>query len=420
MDKNLPSDSDMSTDSLEIDVKEGSKKESLQTILVPFYDKDVLIKVPKESMKSSKSNDLVKPVKGKVHSESKPQASYLFNNVKYKSKQTITYLEAFRKKCAHPQPATKKQESDICSLYPEYGDTERSSIEEIVTNNVTEFYDTEAYNDIFYEKLLNKQLSNSSSTDKYGDNDGSPDKLDCSTEHLKSLSEVPRQQRRKFNFQPVPSLKLGGLGPDTDNIKPRLDRARSLQRYSEKVRMENKVKIYKTSLQVDAEKRIEDNKKEQEKILKMESLHISEKHNTDNQKASYLLNKSISKTVKIYNKSKSADPNKSKERELKSANPRGNSSDRSHKREVKPNALVKSSRKEKKTEEKIQINKTVKSNKHVSKTVAINTDTAESPVQISFMVNVGGVRPSSALRSLEEKHRIYQERVKAYTSEFRK
>ncbi|CAH1638575.1 unnamed protein product [Spodoptera littoralis] len=274
MDKNSSTDSNISLDSLETQFKrknfvKGRKTdENVDTILVPFYEKDVLIKVPKDQ-KRKQNNSSNKYKANEKFKNELSQTSYLVNKEREARLKRPTYLEMFRKQFTPNHIGKKRDKNEIRSLSPEFGDTERESIGDDANNPIPEFYNTESYNEMYYEKLLCRDLQN------YIDNSfedheeelrftedmvSKPDDIrDDSPDNLKSVSEItnPRRNVRRATIEPIPNVKLGGLGPDLEQIKPRLERARSLQRYSEKVRMENRLKIYKKTYQTQPEKKIE-------------------------------------------------------------------------------------------------------------------------------------------------------------------
>ncbi|CAB3220535.1 unnamed protein product [Arctia plantaginis] len=426
MDNHDSTDSNISLDSLENNFKQKTKikgkpsDENVDTILVPFYEKDVLIKVSKEQKRNTNAGDKPRKLKAKVKKE--PDQCYLVNKVKPRRP---TYLEIFRKQFSPDNVDKTPNKTEIRSLSPQYGDTERESIEDDANYEVTDFYNTESYNDIYYEKLLNRNfqvyMDNSLDDLPYLEEvhlESSANNGEESPENLRSISEVSHQRRptRRTAVEPVVhNLKLGGLGPDVEKIKPRLERARSLQRYSEKVRMENRLKIYKKTVQAENDK-----KAERGKSPKARNSDKEQKNPQKDTTSSYLVNRSNddkNATVRnVYLKSKSADAQKTKERNLekdqrrkqRSAS-RGNEKQKSetkHKSENQTDTYRRNSGKS---------NSRIKSG---SESKGINTEGPEvTPVQISFLVNIGGVRPSSALKTLEEKHRMYQEQVKAFMNE---
>ncbi|CAH2981436.1 unnamed protein product [Chilo suppressalis] len=426
MDKRSSSESNISLDSLENNCIVNTKPkldspldDNVDTILVPFYEKDVLIKVHKDQKKKTKQEHRSRK---DTYSTSN---SYLVKRDVKKIK-TSSYLEKFRKQFIPHNIKKKQVEQEIRSLSPEFGDTERESFGEEYNNPVTEFYETEAYNEMFYDKILNDELEdyleNSFDAGLNLDDGGSQSADD---NNLKSISEVspPHRQVRRATVQPIQNIKLGGLGPDMEKIKPRLERARSLQRYSEKVRMENRLKIYKKSLEIELEKKANRNGSARPRCASKDS--PKNEHN-----ASYLVNNSaddkISKTLKNFKtKPKSANIKGNNENYKRNEEviKQGDNKQRSQRQEFKTikKQCNNNSNKKVKTaqDDNLKVTKSVRSS---AKSKGINTekDRAENivpPVQISFSVNVGGVRPSSALRTLEEKHRRYQEQVKAFAFE---
>lgn len=421
---NLSSSSNISVDSLDGEFHRKSSivngsDENIDTILVPFYEKDVLMKVPKEQ-KNKRSSNRQSFRDGMVET----QSSYLVN--KHRARRT-TYLEMFRKQITpHQNLKNAFTNHEIRSISPEVGDTERGSINDEPNNPITDFYNTESYNEIYYEKLMTQDIenfmNNSYEEIQYADdrrgNDKSPH--DLLIENLRSVSEVTqphRRARRATIDPPLDNVKLGGLGPDMETIKPRLDRAKSLQRYSEKVRMENRVKIYKKSVQVENELKVErDRSISRPQKSGSDRSHTKRTTNEkDDPNASYLMNKGTEKqqASQIFSKlycSKSADVKKSKAEVTKPMLSKEKPMSRPK------NDNFPTSSKDKKIHISDSHQARAKSN---TKNKRINTDKGRDvpPVHINFMVNVGGVRPSSALRTLEEKHRKYQEQVKAFKME---
>lgn len=429
MDKQSSSDTDLSVDSLEKDFKKKSHRkstpseENVDTILVPFYENDVLIKVPKDVKKKQKQES-----SSKLKKEFQSFNSYLIKKDVKKSKR-ITYLEMFRKQFAPIKAEKKQEEKEVRSISPEYGDTERESIGDDDQNPAIEFYNTESYNEIYYDKILNQEMENylENSFDeglrfeekalRSESPDGSADN------NLKSVSEVsqPRRHKRRATVQPIQNVKLGGLGPDMEKIKPRLERARSLQRYSEKVRMENRLKIYKKSIQADIEMRAERESSARRRDSARET-------SREDQSVSYLVNKSLEEksNKKLHLKIKSAGVQRMKERnkekqllkDERTKKTNDESQNAKHQETKKKKAHVKSSKNEQKASHESDAK--IESVKSSARNRGINTDKElmskeVPPVQISFLVNVGGLRPSSALKTLEEKHKMYQEQVKAFT-----
>ncbi|CAH0584450.1 unnamed protein product [Chrysodeixis includens] len=440
MDKNSSTDSNISLDSLETfkrkpSIKTRVSEEKVDTILVPFYEKDVLIKVPKDQKrKQNNTGNKYFRLKEKLNKEISQANSYLVNKDRDKNKRT-SYLEMFRKQFTPNQADKRKDNNEIRSLSPEFGDTERESIGDDANNPVPHdifFYNTEPYNEKYYEKLVNRDIQSylENSFDDQEDDlqfveeiNSKPDDIcDDNTDNLRSVSEVSHRRRlRRATVEPIQNVKLGGLGPDIEKIKPRLERARSLQRYSEKVRMENRLRIYKKTCQTEIEKKVEKDVSVKRTATAKEG---PSKERQVEVSASYLVNKSIndksSKTLKTsYLKSKSADVQRIRERNAEK--------ERQKHQPAPPAATQKTDAGVQKSEsKKIELKpdvhkmrceaRTKLRTKSSSKNKAINTEAGANvpPVQISFMVNLGGARPSSALKSLEEKHRMYQEQVKAF------
>ncbi|KAM3966362.1 uncharacterized protein ACR2FA_012672 [Aphomia sociella] len=429
MEKHSSSDSNISLDSLEADFKEKAtlkdevSSENVDTILVPFYEKDVLIKIPKgQTRKQKQENDSNTKKETRL-------SNYPVNKDRDNRKSRRgSYLEMFRKQFSANGNESKNNDQEIRSISPEVGDTERESIDEGINNPVSEFYNTECYNEIYYDRLLNQEINNyldNSFEDelRLPDNIKSKPPQRTGDDNFKSISEVsqPRRRLRRATVEPINNMKLGGLGPDMEKIKPRLERARSLQRYSEKVRMENRLKIYKKSVQEDIER-----KAEKDLSGKRQCIEMSKDYNI-----SYLVNKSppekVSKiTRQIYHsKSKSAGAQKTRERckeklqlkeKLKSDNRlRENEKQKSVFQETRSRKPLKTEKDSDKTTNDIDTKVRVKSS---GRSKGVNTEIGainlHPPVHISFLVDVRGVQASSALKQLEEKHKMYQEQIKAF------
>lgn len=416
MEKHLSLGSNLSLDSLEHDFQEkihitNSSEENVETILVPFYEHDVLIKVPRDQGmgESRRQNRDTDRQKRDTHS------SYLVNKDR---KGRRSYLEIFRKQLAPSKKVEPKRlDNEIRSLSPEFGDTERDSISEDPNNAAIEFFNTESYNEIYYEKLLNQNITryfDHSFEDEiqYNEDSESKTRHEIVLNNFKSVSEVspPPRRLRRATVQPLPNVKLGGLGPDLENIKPRLERARSLQRYSEKVRMENRLRIYKKSVQAEAEKVSERETSGKHRV----SRAVEQKVSKDSQHASYLMNRSPQqKSNQILNKLYSKPPDE--RRRISNSAVATDKVEKIMKKEANKHTI-----KDKKQEERRSVdNKPRTRTKSCTRNQGINTDANSKvpPVQINFMVNVGGVRPSSTLKKLEEKHRMYQEQLKSFKME---
>lgn len=434
MDNKSRSSSNISLDSLEFDVKRESLKQksvedNVDTILVPLYERDVLIKVPKRKKKQNQGDDKCMNKNRKSQKEANEVANYLVNKDLRRTRRT-SYLEIFRKQFTSNCTETKNKvnNNEIRSISPEFGDTERESIGNESYNHSNDFYNTEFYNEIYYDKLMKQELQQylEQSFDEIlnieEDESKFPDNVNDN--NLRSVSEVspPRRRLKTKIVSPIQNVHLGGLGADMEKIKPRLERARSLQRYSEKVRMENRLRIYK--------KEVQDEKAEREASAtrRLPTTKVCQKDNKNN--SSYLVKKSAPENTSLikkicHTKSKSADVQKTREKQetfakhdikndcdnrkkgkllkINIAMDRKNTTSAKYDPYMKATAGDRSSK--------------LKSNSKVKKS---NTDSKlneeASPLQINFMVNVSGVRPSTALRSLEEKHRMYQEKVKQYTT----
>lgn len=430
METRKSSGGNISLDSLENDfqqittLKEDVSKINVETILVPFYENDVLMKIPKGHTKTQTTQEYSSKTKKVVQTTT----SYLVNKNR-DSKKKGSYLEMFRKQFIPRPIEKKKEEQEIRSMSPEFGDTERESFNEDAQEPPTEFYNTECYNELYYQKLLDHE------TEKYFDDSLDEAQLceldtvknksqEILEDNLKSVSEVTQDRRhtRRATVEPIAHVKLGGLGPDIEKIRPRLERARSLQRYSEKVRMENRLKIYKRSLQADIDK-----KAERESSSKRQS---PAKEKTMDESISYLVNKNLpQKTPKANQehcyKSKSANVQKARDREREKEKQQlreksitrnveqENETERMSYRQSKSNKPHDNTRARRRLDDNTT-NGRVKSS---GRSRAVNTETTPTqipPMQISFLVNVDGLRPSSALQRLEEKHMMYQEKVKTF------
>lgn len=436
-------DSNISIDSLEQHfnkkamVQSNGCNDNVDTILVPFYEKDVLIAVPKHTKRKQKENNeqnsYLKTNKIKNNGDEQ-MSNYLVNKSKQNSKRT-SYLEIFRKQLA-PYCGKKSDYNEIRSLSPEVGDSVRDNFSEDISNQSKDFFNTECYNEIYYEQLLSKNFEQC--TDYTVDEDlhlpqyiskkVETDGLEESENKFQSISEVSQHRRRgrRITVQPIQNIHLGGLGPDMEKIKPNLERSRSLQRYSERVRMENRLKIYKKTIEDEMKK-----KTEKEQISRSRVARIRSEDSKivtrieDKSKTSYLLNKVPLEVVsselsKVYSsKSKSANVQKSRERNT-SRDTRVKSSleqkeDKNNERKNKAKSIFGINKENK----KIVRDEGNTGPKYNENSKAVNTEIqhikTKAPVHISFLVNINGLRPSSALRTLEEKHRMYQEKVKAFT-----
>lgn len=420
MEKHSTSDSNLSVDSLEAGHNDTSNRadktsdDNVDTILVPFYENDVLIKVPKDKKVTQKKKE--------TNKRSKPSRlpTYLANKDRNKNS---SYLNIFHKQIEkNTQKKTQpqdKNECEISSVYPEFGDTEPESICETdcASARIAEFCNSEPYNELFYEQLLSQQICNILNASQEDEELRFAEGLEENS--LRSVSEISQRRRtRRGPFVPPQNnCRLGGLGPDMEAIKPRLERARSLQRYSEKIRMDNRLKIYRNLVTHDTE--IEITPTTKRNSTKEKSQSARKESNT-----SYLVNKTqtsklkAGKQVSDQKKTKPAEANRGSLPSRENQN-----EDRSSRRsdiltQVGQEVLKRRTQnEEKKKVDEPKIDK-VKSISKAINTEADSTDAEIPPVQISFMVNLkGGLRSSSALRSLEEKHRMYQEKVKAYTGD---
>lgn len=396
----------ISIDSLEEDRKRKSSKiknseDNIDTILVPFYEKDVLIKVPKLSKKLKENTNK----HNKKDTKLQESRSYLVNKDLQKNKKS-SYLEMFRKQFSsiHLKESDNNEHDEIRSISPQVGDTSKISIGGESSNQVNEFYNTESYNEIYYDKLLNGEL------EQYLNESFEVDlNTDDAYNNLKSVSEVsqPRRNIRRTIEPQMQNVRLGGLGPDMENIKPRLERARSLQRYSEKVRMENRVKIYKKAY---------DNNDTNVKKRKASS---NKKNNQDSSQNSYLMNKILQENIykNVCNdKSKSSNIMKKREKDTQSKN--NNNIDKQNEDNTKQvkNRIKTMSAKYSEVSRNTKSHDSRAKSSSKSRQTDLNPKTDEPPVHMKFLLDVGEVRPSSALKFLEEKHRLYQEKIKSFTN----
>ncbi|KPJ08037.1 hypothetical protein RR48_05320 [Papilio machaon] len=421
MAKNSDVESKMSLDSLEENFKQKASikneyaEDNVDTILVPFYEQDILIKVPKAQRWNHNTDDR--------KSTSKPVKNYLINK-RTTNPPRVSYLEMFRKKNNLKLDDETPLEQDIRSLSPEVGDTERESIGEDTNYPVAnDFHNTESYNEMYYAKLLEKERN------QYLDNsfefehrlvEGNDNKSMSEKDNLRSVSEASIPKRashssgRRATIEILHNVKLGGLGPDMEKIKPRLERARSLQRYSEKVRMENRVKIYKKSIELEKEKHPE------RQSSAKQSSKIEDQQGEGTKHSSYLINKtkekkSFLKTRIGYKSSDNTQNNKNylnerdKHRKDKIRNVYQSKS-----KETRPQLNNTDHKERVRNQEEHELRKKSAAQ---NKTIQVDKTDEVPPVHISFMVNFSGVRPSSALKKLEAKHKIYQEKVKTYTLE---
>ncbi|XP_047516803.1 uncharacterized protein LOC125057264 [Pieris napi] len=408
--------SDISLDSLEDNFKnksihkEKSYEEQVETILVPFYENDVLIRVPRLS-KEKKCNQKNRDRKNsKFKKEPEPQ-SYLINKNLQNNKK-CSYLDIFRKQFVPNSLGKKKQTEEIRSISPQVGDTETGSLDDEGNNNESEFYNTEAYNDVYYEQLINQDMEYylDQSLEELQLSQDLEIKLEDDDNNLKSVSEVTQPRRERGRVQPLHNMKLGGLGPDMENIRPRLERARSLQRYSEKVRMANRLRIYKKAVEEDKETQRQASAKNSQ----------SARNRSAEEKNTYLINKNMkeksSLVKKIYHgKSKSASVQNSKTRENRQPNETNDKREQIPKKSAK-NVHIK---KNENCSGKVRI-KSIKIDKGTDTDDKQHRNEKTRPMEINFLVNIdAGLRPSSALRNLEEKHRQYQEKVKTFSTDYR-
>ncbi|GBP24007.1 hypothetical protein EVAR_10108_1 [Eumeta japonica] len=401
--------------------------------MVPFYENDVLIQIPKSQKKNLKgaqhSEKNSKKRTSALSTEAKStQKNYLINHLKTK-KERNSYLEAFRKRFPQFRPEEKSKDIELDSMYPEFGDTERESIGEESCPNTAEFYNTEVYNELFYEKLLEERFDRGCSlSSSLDDQTTSPNEIRTkhSETHDKINSRIrSERQRRPLRRRSTPPMAVqspGGLGPDMEKIRPRLERARSLQRYSEKVRMENRLRIYKNAVQKEKEKTDRENLRQ---LSAKRGVSINETGmEGKNFKISYLVNSTLKESAtkeKSRNfhesKAKSADVTKRRNtfytRDEKATDePLHNSRESNQSSNEGGNAIF-----FKKDHGNANVNDKGERNKNPRNTCTGKTR-GSPPVQINFSVNVGQMKPTSALRNLEEKHRLYQEKVKSFMVDY--
>ncbi|XP_063535338.1 uncharacterized protein LOC134745276 [Cydia strobilella] len=423
MEKNSNNSDNISADSLEENFKnktslvDTNSDDNVETVVVPFYEKDVVMKVPKDIKRVKQEK--IKP-KTKVKREQKA-SSYLVNK-NMQSKRSGTYLEKFRNQFLANYVDNKQNEPEIRSISPEVGDTDRGNLsfgDEGQGNPVEEFHDTEAYNEIYYANLLQREVANYSDTSSVEDvcfNDDLENK--SAEDNLKSVSEVsqPRRPLRRVTLEPNVNVKLGGLGPDLESIRPQMMRTRSLQRYSDRVREANRVSIYKKTV-------TENKQSDMECELKLErkSTHRTPTRRVTEEKVSYLVNKSSEKTVQELRKSyvsKSTNPNKTSEVQEKDG-------EHSKRKSAGKKALEKLRHRNKpahdvnveKRTKNDSIEVRVKSGTKTIKTEIKPNNNEVPPIHISFLLNVEN-SSGNALKNLEEKHRRYQEMVKQYVNDY--
>ncbi|KPI97241.1 hypothetical protein RR46_09148 [Papilio xuthus] len=421
MAKNSDVESKMSLDSLEenfkhkASIKNEYAEDNVDTILVPFYEQDILIKVPKSQRWNHNTDDR--------KSTSKPVKNYLVNK-RTSNPPRVSYLEVFRKRNNLKLDDDTPLEQDIRSLSPEVGDTERESIGDDTNYQVTnDFHNTESYNEMYYAKLLEKErnqyLDNSFEFEHRltEDNDN---KSTSEKDNLRSVSEASLPKRashasdRRATIEVLNNVKLGGLGPDMEKIKPRLERARSLQRYSEKVRMENRVKIYKKSIELEKEK-----KPERQSSAK-QSNKIEDQQGEGATHSSYLIKKTKDKKAFLKTRigCKSSDETQNSKNYLNERDKYKKDKIRNvyetKSKDTRPKLSNADHKERARNKEEHELRK--KSAQYKTTQMMDKTDEVP-PVHISFMVNFSGVRPSSALKKLEAKHKMYQEKVKTYTLE---
>ncbi|XP_061714915.1 uncharacterized protein LOC133523386 [Cydia pomonella] len=422
MEKHSNNSNNISADSLEENFKnktslvDTNSDDNVETVVVPFYEKDVVMKVPKD-IKRVKQEKL-KP-KPKVKKEENA-SSYLVNK-NMQSKRSSTYLEKFRNQFLPNYVENKQDGPEIRSISPEVGDTDRGNLsfgDEEQGNPVEEFHDTEAYNEIYYENLLQREVVNYSDTSSVEDVCFNDDLENKSPEdNLKSVSEVsqPRRPLRRVTMEPNVNVKLGGLGPDLESIRPQMMRTRSLQRYSDRVRAANRVSIYKKNVTENKQTDIESDPKSERK-----STHNIPRRRVTEEKVSYLVNKSSEKTVQVLRKShvsKSANPNKTSEvQETYEHSKRKSAGKKALEKLRHRNKPAHDGDVEQRTKnDSIEVR--VRSGSKTIKTEIKPNNNEVPPIHISFLVNVEN-NTGSALKNLEEKHRRYQEMVKQYVNDY--
>ncbi|XP_063382030.1 uncharacterized protein LOC134668514 [Cydia fagiglandana] len=422
MEKHSNNSNNISTDSLEENFKNKSSlvdtnsDDNVETVVVPFYEKEVVMKVPKDIKRVKQGK--MKP-KTKVKKEQNA-ASYLVNK-NMQSKRSSTYLEKFRNQFLPHYVDNKQNEQEIRSLSPEVGDTDRGDLslsDEEQGNPVEEFRDTEAFNEIYYDNLLQREVANYSDTSSV-ENVGFNYVLENqSPEDLKSVSEVsqPRRPLRRVTLEPNVNVKLGGLGPDLESMRPNMMRTRSLQRYSDRVREANRISIYKKTVTENKQSDMECELKSERK-----STHCTPTRRVTEEKVSYLVNKSSEKTTQVLRKShvsKSTKPNKTTEEQASDG-------EHSKRKSAGKKAFEKLRHRYKsaydghpekrKNNDSIEVR--VKSGSKTIKTQIKPANNEVPPIHISFLVNVEH-STGNALKNLEEKHRRYQEMVKQYVNDY--
>ncbi|XP_063363406.1 uncharacterized protein LOC134652174 [Cydia amplana] len=424
MEKHSNNSNNISADSLEENFRnktllvDTNSDDNVETVVVPFYDKDVVMRVPKDIKRIKQEKMKPKP---KVKKEQNA-SSYLINK-NLQGKRSSTYLEKFRTQFLPNYIENKQNEPEIRSISPEVGDTDRGNLsfgDEEQSNPIEEFHNTEVYNEIYYENLLQREVPNYSDTSSVEDVCFNYDLENKSPEdNLKSVSEVsqPRRPFRRVMLEPNVNVKLGGLGPDLESMRPQMMRTRSLQRYSDRVREANRVSIYKKTVTENKQSDMECELKSERK-----STHRTPTRRVTEEKVSYLVNKSADKTVQVLRKShvsKSTNPNKKSEVQE-------NDGEHSNRKSAGKKALEKL-RHRNKPAHVVDVEKRMK-NDSIEVRVKSGTKTIKTeikpknnlqvpPIHISFLVNVEH-NTGNALKNLEEKHRRYQEMVKQYVNDY--
>ncbi|XP_063623824.1 uncharacterized protein LOC134795820 [Cydia splendana] len=422
MEKHKHNSNNISADSLEENFKNKSSlvdtnsDDNVETVVVPFYEKDVVMKVPK-NIKYVKQGK-IKP-KTKVKKEQNA-ASYLVNK-NMQSKRSSTYLEKFRNQFLPHYLENKQNELEIRSLSPEVGDTDRGDLsldDEEQGSPVEEFRDTEAFNEIYYQNLLQREVANYSDTSSVENVCFNYVLENKSPEDLKSVSEVsqPRRPLRRVTLEPNVNVKLGGLGPDLESMRPQMMRTRSLQRYSDRVREANRISIYKKTVTENKQSDMECELKSERK-----STHCTPTRRVTEEKVSYLVNKSSEKTTQVLRKShvsKSTNPIKTSEEQTSDGehSKRKSAGKKAFEKLTHRNKPAHDGHAEKRTNnDSIEVR--VKSGSKTIKTEIKPTNNEVPPIHISFLVNVEH-STGNALKNLEEKHRRYQEMVKQYVNDY--
>lgn len=209
--------------------KYGSEvKTKYDTILVPFYENDVLINVdccPKRCWNNTSRYQ---------KKETNPVNQY---REKEKTRRP-TYLEIFRKQLASNYADKKIDDKEINALSPYFYEKKNAEKE----NSLTNFINHELSIDTYYKKIINGDIQ------MYKDKSYDEDFEFVSNSQHQSLinlreildASVSRRQSTRTMIEPY-----------VEQFKSPYNRTKSLQRQSEKVRMANRLKMYRKSVQDD-------------------------------------------------------------------------------------------------------------------------------------------------------------------------